>query len=203
MSGAFYHVGGLAGGFPAPQDTVSLETEHLYSQVQGYLEIDHLPDGTHDRIRAVSVTTEEGIQEFGRSQTMAVAEPLQYDPLLFTGNGAMTWPVTPAQLNGLTVALMGNMMHLFGQISGTNVGGVANTQLRIGLPFNQVCAVRGAGFLLYSDAGGALTNGYILTNVDAPYVELYTQPAGNWTITGANNTGVLVNILFPVKLNPV
>lgn len=200
--------GGTVPGFPSPglsnvrDPGIRQEFIELAAQTQGWMQADHNADGTHGRSRHQSVTTAEGIQEFGRSETLGVAETIIWSPTFFSGNGAMTWPVLAAEMNNVRAARIGNLLWMGGRFFNTNVGGVANTALRFQIPYNQVPLGRGVGYLLYSDAGGAVTVGYALVDTGVTYVEFY-KAAGVWTITAANNTTLVFNILFPVEDNPV
>ena len=192
-----------APGFPAPDQPVAHDLEQMYAQLQGWMGTDHNPDGTHDRVRAVSVTTAEGVQEFGRSQTLGVAELIGYDPALFTASGAMTWAPTEAQMVNVSAARIGNLMWMGGEFLGVNVGGVAGGELRFKLPYDLVCVGKGSGHLAYIDAGAAFALGEVFTSADADYLSFNKLGSVVWTVTAANNTTLRFNIVFPVKQNPV
>lgn len=200
--------GGTVPGFPSTtlanvsDPGIRQEFLELAAQTQGWMQADHNADGTHRRSRHQSVTTAEGIQEFGRSQTMGVAEPIIWSPSFFSGNGAMTWPVLANEMTNVRAARIGNLLWMGGRFLQTNVGGVANSALRFTIPYNQVPLGRAVGTLLYVDAGGANTLGYALVDTGQAYVEFY-KAAGLWTLTAANNTTLVFNILFPVQDNPV
>lgn len=183
---------------------VQNELRAFYAILQGFFSADHRPDGTHNRVRAVSVTTDEGIQEFGRSQTLGVAEDIQWAPSLFTASGTMTWPVIATQMKGVKAARVGNMLWYGGQIYGCNVGGVAGPELRLGLPFRlKDDGIDALGILLYSDAGAAQAYGVCLAPTGAAYLSFQKTSGANWTITAANDTVLTFSIWLPVKDNPL
>lgn len=177
--------------------------QQVIAQLQGYLGIDHNPDGTHNRIHAVSVTTAEGVQEFGRIQTLGVAEDTQWSPTIFTGSGAMTWLVASTSLKTYKAARIGNLLYVSVSVAATNVGGVANTMLQLQLPWN----LKGIGYTatlgFASDAGAVPA---------AVQVELFDQGTvfsiskfngANWTLTAGNNTTVIFQGWFAVAANPL
>lgn len=193
-------------GFPNLTNPESLppevrsELEYLVAITQGYLQSDHAPDGTHGRVRAISVTTAEGTQEFGRRQTMAVAEVVPWSPTDYTADAAI-WTVASASLDNLRCSVLGNMMFFQGKIDNTNVS--AGTMfLRVKIPFNMAALGQGFGQLYYQDAGGALAVGYAFVSKLDTFVS-FSKLAGNWTATAANDTTVRFSIMFTVQPNPL
>lgn len=204
-----YPSGGIVPGFPSPglsnvrDHGTRQEFLELAAQTEGWMQADHNADGTHGRSRHQSVTTAEGIQEFGRSETMGVAEPIIWSPSFFSGNGAMTWPVLANEMSNVRAARIGNLLWMGGRFLFTNVGGVADSALRFTIPYNQVPLGRAVGTLLYVDAGGPTALGFTLADAGNTYVEFFRTGGALWTITAANDTTLVFNILFPVQDNPV
>lgn len=204
-------------GFPADTyidqcpESVQLELKQFYSLLQGWLSVDHKPDGTHKNVRADSVASTAGFTEFGRDDVLGVAVDIYWTPSNYSASGAMTWAPTTAQQASLQACRIGNLMYLTGEVDSTNVGGVADVSLYVKIPFviqndgvasDFVVAAPASGTLVYSDAGGAVSSGWCRAQAGSKYIEL-RKFVGNWTITAANDTTVLFSIVCPIKQNPL
>lgn len=99
-----------------------------------------------------SVSSGLGYLERGRSVALGEWTTPTFAAGNFTGNGAMTWTVIAGNVTTLRYSLVGKMMSVIFQITGTTVGGTLNTQLRIAIP---------GGF---TAASAVVTPGAVVTN---------------------------------------
>jgi hypothetical protein len=116
---------------------VAGEFDHLYAQLQGYLEVDHNPDGTHKDIRADSVT-------IGTAAT-ALGDPVDvpYAAGNFTG-GAGTWTVGSADQMVYRYTRTGSHVRVNLALRATTVSGTT-AFLYVALPFTTATYVEFAG----------------------------------------------------------
>lgn len=124
--------------------------------------------------------------------------PVTFDAATFTANGAMTWSVDAADVVTHEYGLIGDLLFLAFHVNTSDVGGVADSELRIALPSGYLTAGWSAGSLYYSDAGGSLTTGSVLCAPGEAWVSLYKSPVANWTLTTGDNTRVIGSIALRV-----
>lgn len=150
--------------------------QQIVAAVAAGWHVEHSSDGTHN--------------------WNTVARP--FAATTFTGNGSMTWTPDGADVTQHEYGVLGDRMLLAFHITGSDVGGTANSELRVGLPAGYVTTGWAVGSLYYSDAGGALETGAILASSGERWVSLYKSPVANWTLTTSDNTRVIGSILLRV-----
>jgi hypothetical protein len=106
----------------------------------------------------------------------------------FTGDTS-TWTVDSSDVQGLTVARLGDVLVYAFRIVGTDVG-AGNLALRVSLPPGVVITRWSMGVLSYIDAGGTSDIGVIVGMPGERVVSLYTRTTANWTNTTGDNTTV-------------
>ncbi len=202
------------GGFPAETSLetvppeVRAEFRALYPLLQGWMQTDHNADGTHNRVRAVSITSAEGFQSFGRGVPDGVAVDIEWNPANFTINAAGSWDVRSADQLSLKAAMWGNLLFFSGDIISSNVTAPVGNELRIALPWNLAGVCHVPGSMFYEDAGGAHSVGEVFSlgpqaGIPVSYLVLRTSPIANWTATAGHDTAIQFSIVCPAISNPL
>ena len=115
----------------------------------------------------------------------------------FTGSGGQTWGVDDAD-EVVTYQQRGNTLAVTIQISGSDVGGVANPSLVMTVPggFTATRAITTAN-LYIENAGGAGEVGIL--SVNGTSISFVQSDSANWTGTATDNTTCKGQIVFEVN----
>lgn len=145
-------------------------------------------------------TTHGGaISTYGRTANDGEWTNVAYSAGNFTANGTMTWTVDSGDQLAYSYTVIGKTMYLAFTISTTDIGGTANSELRIAMPGGYTSSLRTDGMYVYHDAGAAPVAGVYQTVAGGTYVRLYKPNGVNWTLTSADNTNVYGVLTIPVN----
>lgn len=124
---------------------------------------------------------------------------LTYNAGRFSGKGAMTWTVDSADQLSLMWRYVGkNTIELQWTILTSDVGGTADTELRILLPDGLKVTHYMNATHWYSDAGTEGI-GWAGAYPGDPYIRLYKLASGNWTLTAGDNTATNGQVTLRVE----
>ena len=122
----------------------------------------------------------------------------------FTGGGSMTWTVDSGDVVMVKYRLSGKTLAVSFVITTTSVGGTPTVDLRINNGAWGGFSVAGAQYLLpliYKDAGGALTNGFMQAGSalgGSTWIGCYKAAAAVWS-AATNTTDVYGTMSFEVS----
>lgn len=128
--------------------------------------------------------------------SMGVFAQYGYSAGDFTASGSMTWTVDNADQD-IKYTMIGKTMIIRGRISSTDVGGTPDTDLRFAIPLGNTGTAYSVGQMIYSDAGGTTTPGFVLDDGHS-YIIFRKHDSTNWTITSGDNTFVLFTIVLEI-----
>jgi hypothetical protein len=146
-----------------------------------------------------TVMAESGYSERLRTTPMGEWQAVSFAAGNFTGNGTMTWGVDSGDIGANRYTLVGKTMTWNLSVATSDVGGVANTELRATVPGGFTCAVASYHTAAVAIDAGASTTARVETVGGQAYVRIVLAAGGNWTITAADNTYVYFTITFEVQ----
>ncbi len=116
----------------------------------------------------------------------------------FTGSGAMTWTVEPADVTTYAYTLVGKTMIVSFDIDSTTVGGTPGVALQIGVPGGFVAAK--TMFVVYrARDNGVDSVGMAQTTAGGAVVYLYKDAPGNNWSASTDNTRVAGSMTFEIR----
>ena len=133
----------------------------------------------------------------GNTNAVSQFNSRTFSSTYYSANGAMTWTLTSGDVNSEVLIEAQELMIMAFDYVTSSVGGTPNTALQIQIPNGRVCQANTLGTTLYSDAGGALTQGYCSANATGTTINLFKAAAANWT-TSTNNTSITGTIIIPI-----
>jgi hypothetical protein len=150
---------------------------------------DYEYDGTTQRWRLVNHVQGEFIA-------------IPYNAADYGGSGAMTWTIdNTAEYAVHQAYLQGKNLTINYNLQTTDVGGVADLSLQVKYPWGHTAQTSCRMLAVNSNAGGALTFGYVLSTIGtADRCSFRRDAAGtNWTLTTGDNTSVSGTLIFAVN----
>jgi hypothetical protein len=174
---------------------VAQEFEHFYSQLQGYLLVQHTQTGAHKNLTAETLSSRGAIREFGRDMPLGVWRNVAFAAGTFTGNAAMTWTVALADQLVYRYMLVGKTAAIAFDIDDTTVGGTPNVSLQLTLPVASAYAASGS--FVYDDNAGGDRVGVFTLAAEATLLRLFKSDGSNWTAS-TNATRVRGQLLVEI-----
>lgn len=162
--------------------------------ITAFRSLDHASVWARDLVAAISASWRvehgaDGQHTFGASAVPFVAGH-------YTGSGSMTWTVAGGNVTTNRAGRLGPWLAWTLEVSGTTVGGVVSTNLRVQLPFSLRAKGRQAGTFKYLDAGTDGTGVWIVTD-GSNVIQLFTDyTLAAWT---AGTTAIIGQFVIEVQ----
>jgi hypothetical protein len=184
---------GIPGGFWIVQ-----QFDRFLAGISGTWKVDHLDNGQHGDVRAVSVYAEEGFSERGRSAGVGGMTYPAIASSQFTASGAMTWTVGTADVTTLSYSLVGTTMTVYFILGNTEVAGVVDTELRILIPDGYTAQQQISGTFHYRD-NLTYGTGRVRVTTAGNQLILEKQDITNWSAS-AGNTATAGQFSFEIQV---